>query len=255
MRRRPPGKARARPRARARNERATPPGGLRRTCPPGDLCKAAPAALQMLAVAAATAALCALRAALQSHASPPIALTGPRAASPGPGDDLRRLQRARWRLTSAPFLNITMVGMLRIAKRDESVGLASLSTLANTAWPLSWRAACSQSRHRARRSARLRTPRRADLDRALEAADKGFAALAQGLRLRALQDHAQGRRPAARARRRDRAADDDGAGQAARRGEDGGRWPAPTSSTGSPRKAAAPMAASSRRAPRASTSS
>ena len=42
-----------------------------------------------------------------------------------------------------------------------------------------------------------------------------------------------------------------GAGQAARRGQGARRWPAPTSSTGSPRKAAAPTAASSRRAPRA----
>ena len=43
-----------------------------------------------------------------------------------------------------------------------------------------------------------------DLDHALEAADKGFQDLAQGVRLRPLQGDAQGRRPPARARRRDR---------------------------------------------------
>ncbi len=48
---------------------------------------------------------------------------------------------------------------------------------------------------------------------------------------------------------------DAGAGQAVRRGEEARPWPAPTSSTGSPRRAAAPMAASSRRAPTASISS
>ena len=46
---------------------------------------------------------------------------------------------------------------------------------------------------------------RADLDDALEAADKGFKVW-RNRAVRALQDHAQGRRPAARAHRRDRAA-------------------------------------------------
>ena len=48
---------------------------------------------------------------------------------------------------------------------------------------------------------------RADLDRALEPRDKGFKAWRKVSALRALQDHAQGREPAARARstRRDAA--------------------------------------------------
>ena len=94
----------------------------------------------------------------------------------------------------------------------------------------------------------------ADLDRALEAADEGLPDLAQGVRLRPLQGHAQGGRHPARARRRHRPLLTHGTGQAAGRGQGRGRWPAPTSSTGSPRKPAAPMAASSRRAPRASIS-
>ena len=40
---------------------------------------------------------------------------------------------------------------------------------------------------------------KADLDEALESAKKGFARLARDLGLRPLQDHAQGRRPDARA--------------------------------------------------------
>ena len=96
---------------------------------------------------------------------------------------------------------------------------------------------------------------RSDLDRALEAADKGLRHVAQGVGVRPLQDHAQGGELAARAGRRDRAAADPGAGQAAAPRPKARRWPAPTSSTGSPRRRAAPMAASSRRAPRASISS
>ena len=62
------------------------------------------------------------------------------------------------------------------------------------------------------------------------------------------QDHAQGRRPAARARRRHRALMTHGAGQAAGRGQGRDHHGLPTSSTGSPKKAAAPTAASWRRA-------
>ena len=40
---------------------------------------------------------------------------------------------------------------------------------------------------------------KADLDEALESAKKGFATWKSDLRLRPLQDHAQGRRPDARA--------------------------------------------------------
>ena len=60
---------------------------------------------------------------------------------------------------------------------------------------------------------------RADLDRALAAARSGFEAWRASSAYRALQAHAQGRRPPARARRRDRHAHDAGAGQAARRSE------------------------------------
>jgi hypothetical protein len=42
-----------------------------------------------------------------------------------------------FRLTSRPWSSLTIVGMLRMAKRDETSGLASLSTLASTACPLS----------------------------------------------------------------------------------------------------------------------
>ena len=98
-------------------------------------------------------------------------------------------------------------------------------------------------------------PSKADLDRALAAADKGFKAWRKVSAYRALQDHAQGRRHPAQPRRRDRTIMTHGAGQAAGRGQGARPWPAPTSSTGSPRRRAAPMAASSRRAPRASTSS
>jgi hypothetical protein len=48
----------------AHNDRATRPCGMRGFGPSGDLSKQPPAALQMLAMAAAMAALCVLRAAV-----------------------------------------------------------------------------------------------------------------------------------------------------------------------------------------------
>ena len=67
-----------------------------------------------------------------------------------------------------------------------------------------------------RPSAMSRTPTIADLDAALAAARRsGFDGLAQHPRRRARRHDAQGRRPAARARRRHRAPADAGAGQAA----------------------------------------
>ena len=84
---------------------------------------------------------------------------------------------------------------------------------------------------------------------------EGLPRLEQDLGLRPLQDHAQGRRHPARARRRDRPDHDDGTGQAGRRGERRDDARRPTSSTGSPRRRAAPMAAPFRRAPTASCSS
>ncbi len=57
----------------------------------------------------------------------------------------------------------------------------------------------------------------ADLDRALEAAQRGFERLAQDSRQRARHHDAQSRRSGARARRRHRPPDDAGTGQAVRR--------------------------------------
>ena len=74
-------------------------------------------------------------------------------------------------------------------------------------------------------------------------------------RLRALEDDAQGRQPDARARRPHRHADDDGAGQDRSPKRRPRSPPAPTPSTGSPKRRGAPTAASYRRAARASTSS
>ena len=96
---------------------------------------------------------------------------------------------------------------------------------------------------------------RADLDRALDAADKGFQAWRKVSAYDRYKLMRKAADIAARPRRRHRQNHDAGAGQAVGRGQGRDPGSAPTSSTGSPRKAAAPMAASFRRAPRASTSS
>ena len=59
----------------------------------------------------------------------------------------------------------------------------------------------------------------ADLDRALDAAERGFARMARGRARSARRDPQQGGGADPRARRPYRARRDDGAGQAARRGE------------------------------------
>ena len=96
---------------------------------------------------------------------------------------------------------------------------------------------------------------RADLDRALEAADQGFRAW----RKVSAFDRSKVMRKAADLLREradgDRAAADPGAGQAACRGQGRDARRRRRRSTGSPRRRAAPMAASSRRAPKASINS
>ena len=92
---------------------------------------------------------------------------------------------------------------------------------------------------------------REDLDAALEAAKRGFKAW----KATSAYDRYKIMRKAADLLREraddDRQDHDARAGQAAARGQDGGARPAPTPSTGSPKKAGAPMAASSRAAPKA----
>ena len=79
------------------------------------------------------------------------------------------------RLTSLPARNSTSVGMLRIARRDDTTGLASLSTLASTARPLSWRAACSNCGAIARHGPHHARPE-VDHDRKLVARDESLEA-------------------------------------------------------------------------------
>ncbi len=97
----------------------------------------------------------------------------------------------------------------------------------------------------------------ADLDRALAAAQRGFEAWRNIPANERASHDAQGRRPGARARRRHRPPADPGAGQAASPKRAAKCWPAPTSSNGSPTKAAASTAASCPRAtsPRSSSCS
>ena len=127
-------------------------------------------------IAAMLALRCRCRRIVRSAAARAIGADASGGCRLHPGDDLRRLHGARLALDLACRCGTAPAsGCCGCAKRDDACGLASLSTLASTASPFSWRAACSNcgaiARHGPHHAAQKSTTTGSSLrrDEALEA--------------------------------------------------------------------------------------